>query len=184
VGTAACATEPFGESVKTMKQGSGFCWLAVLAVALGGSPEVKGQNLGLGTGSRAAQSDSAQAGRSGWKDEAPTPRGSQISKRLGLSARRTGAFDPKVFEARGRELQGQFYEIGGPIDTKHNRKAQAFGETENVAIQRKGGTQWMIWAGVAGLAGVSAGAVGYLYMTKAHPSAPPPNNIIVTDKPQ
>lgn len=106
-----------------------------------------------------------------------------MTKRLGLSARRNGVFDPKVFEARGRELQGQFYEIGGPIDTKRARATKAFADTDNAAIQRKGGTQWMIWAGVAGLAGASAGAVGYLYMSKAHPSAPPPNHIVVTDKP-
>lgn len=106
-----------------------------------------------------------------------------MAKRLGLSSRHAGGFDPKVFEARGRELQGQFYEIGGPIDTKRERTAKSFGDTDNAGIERKGGTQWMIWAGVAGLAGASAGAIGYLYMYKAHPSAPPPNRIVVTDKP-
>jgi hypothetical protein len=164
-----------------MKRGSGLGWLAVLAFALCGTG-VKAQNLGLGAGSRPS-SDSAQAGRSGWKDESAPPRGAQMTKRLGLSARRNGVFDPKVFEARGRELQGQFYEIGGPVDTKSRRTAKAFADTDNATIQRKGGTQWMIWAGVAGLAGASAGAVGYLYMTKAHPTAPPPISIIVTDKP-
>lgn len=165
-----------------MNPGSGLGWVAVLAAALCGSPAVTAQSLGLGAGSRPA-SDSAQAGGPGWKDDTPSPRSTQMAKRLGLSARRTGSFDPKVYEARGRELQGQFYEIGGPIDTKRQATAKAFGGTDNAAIERKGGTQWMIWAGVAGLAGASAGAVGYLYMYKAHPSAPPPNHIVVTDKP-
>jgi hypothetical protein len=181
-GSRLAPADPFRESAKTMKQGSSLGWLAVWAAALCASSGVNAQNLGLGAGSRPAQSDTSQTDRSGWKDEGSSPRSTQMSKRLGLTARR-GAFDPKYFEARGRELQGQFYEIGGPIDTKRGNGANARSGTEIPAIQRKGGMQWIIWAGLAGVAGASAGAVGYLYMTKAHPSAPPPNHIVVTDRP-
>jgi hypothetical protein len=163
-----------------MKQGPWVGWLAALAIALCVAPAAKAQNLGLGAGSR--QTDSAQTGRSGWSDDGSGPRRSQMNKRLGLSARRGGTFDPKVYEARGRELQGQFYEIGGPIDPKRQAFPKAPAGAEDAAVQRRGRMQWMIWAGVAGVAGASAGAIGYLLMSKAHPSAPPPNHIFVSDQ--
>jgi hypothetical protein len=166
-----------------MKQGSCLGWVAALAVALGGVPAAKAQSLGLGAGSHATLEDSAQESRSGWNDEGSAPRRSQMAKRLGLSARRNGGFDPKIYEARGRELQGQFYEIGGPIDGKGKPSAKGQAGSDNIILERKGGTQWMIWAGVAGLAGASAATAGYLYMNKAHPSAPPPKKIVVTDVP-
>lgn len=105
-----------------------------------------------------------------------------MNKRLGLSARRPQVFDPKVYEARGRELQGQFYEIGGPVDTR--RGTDPFGpmNPDDGTALRKGRTQWMFWAGVAGVAGASAGVVGYLLLQNSHPSAPPPKYIVVTDE--
>lgn len=182
-GIAACARVSLGESANTMKQGSCLGWVAALAVALGGVSAAKAQNLGLGTGSHPASADSAEDGRSGWNDEGSAPRRAQMAKRLGLSARRNGGFDPKIYEARGRELQGQFYEIGGPIDGKGNKAAKNQMGSDNLVLERKGGTQWMIWVGVAGFAGASAATAGYLYMNKAHPSAPPPKKIVVTDVP-
>jgi hypothetical protein len=106
-----------------------------------------------------------------------------MNKRLGLAARRAQAFDPKVFEARGRELQGQFYEIGGLVDSRKDTPFRGPESTEDMAYQRKGRTQWLVWAGVAGLAGASAGAVGWLYLQKAHPTAPPPKFIDISDEP-
>jgi hypothetical protein len=164
-----------------MKPGSA---LGVL-VAMTGIALAPAQNLGLGAGSRSGYGEDSTAvleGRQG-EEEAPVPRKSQMNRRLGLSARRGKEFDPKVFEARGRELQGQFYEIGTP--TNPNSFAEPPAKTGSAAIQRKDGSrQWLIWVGIAGVTGVSAGAVGYLLMNKAHPaSAPPDKPLVLTDEP-
>lgn len=156
--------------------------LALLAAALWASPEARAQNLGLGTGSRPAAGDSAQDNRGDRGDD--NPRRSQMNKRLGLSARKPQAFDPKIYEARGRELQNQFYEIGTPVDPKRGElEPIPGGMAGEAALQRKGRNQWMLWVGVAGFAGASAGAVGYLLMSKAHPNAPPPKDLVLTDEP-
>jgi hypothetical protein len=169
-----------------MEKGSCRLWLAALAIALGAGRDAGAQNLGLGTGSRSSAPDSAQDARSGWNEEGSAPRRSQMNKRLGLSARRALAFDPKIYEARGRELQGLFYEIGGPAEGRRDlpvrTPAGGFPAGE-LAAQRKGRTQWMVWAGVAGLAGASAGAVGWLLLQKSHPTAPPPKELLITDEP-
>lgn len=156
----------------------------MLAAALCAVPFAGAQNLGLGTGSRNSGSDSAQEYRSsGDRDEASAPRKTQFNKRLGLTARRGQVFDPKFYEARGRELQGTFYEIGGPVESRKDSPFRSSGTAEDGISQRKGRTQWMVWAGVAGLAGASAGAVGWLYLQKAHPTAPPPKYIDISDEP-
>lgn len=164
-----------------MKQGSSLGWLAVLAVAFCGPLPAKAQSLGLGTGSR-PQADSLQEYRNGSGEESAQPRRSQMNKRLGLTARRGGAFDPKVFEARGRELQNQFYEIGGPVEGgRESIGPGPAGQAGDASAGRKARRQWMLWVGVAGVAGASAGAVGYLLMSNSHPAAPPPNIITVKD---
>jgi hypothetical protein len=173
-----------GESVNKMKQGSSLGWPAMLAAALCAAPLAGAQNLGLGTGSRYSGDSSAQDPRSsGGHEDGAAPRRSQLNKRLGLAARRGQAFDPKVFEARGRELQGQFYEIGGMADPRKEEPNRPAEGSEDFAYQRKGRTQWMVWVGVAGLAGASAGAVGWLYLQKAHPTAAPPKYIDLSDEP-
>lgn len=133
------------------------------------------QNLGLGTGSRAPGEDSSESGEyRGDRNEAPPPRKSQLNRRLGLTARKTQAFDPKLFEARGRDLQNQFYEIGTPANPKaHNSEPAASGAA--ATIRQNGSRQWLFWVGVAGIAGASAGAVGFLMMQKAHPATAPPD---------
>jgi hypothetical protein len=167
-----------------MKQGSSLGWSATLAAALCAAPLAGAQNLGLGTGSRYSGGDSAQDSRSsGGHDEGSAPRKTQLNKRLGLTARRGQAFDPKFYEARGRELQGQFYEIGGFVDSRRDAPYRSSGNAEDVAYQHKSGNQWLVWVGVAGLAGASAGAVGWLYLQKAHPTATAPKYIDVSDEP-
>lgn len=164
-----------------MKQGRCLGMLALLAAALWASPEARAQNLGLGTGSRSA-GDSAAADRGDRGED--NPRRTQMNKRLGLTARRPQAFDPKIYEARGRDLQNQFYVIGTPADPKRGElEPVPGGMASDVALQRQGRKQWMIWVGVAGFAGASAGAVGYLLMSKAHPNAPPPKDLVLTDEP-
>jgi hypothetical protein len=159
----------------------------MLAAGLCAAPLAGAQNLGLGTGSRNSGGDSsAQDSRSsGEHEDGTAPRRNQMNKRLGLAARRNQAFDPKVYEARGRDLQGQFYEIGGMTDPRKDEPTRAAGNTgtEDFAYQRKGRAQWMVWVGVAGLAGASAGAVGWLYLQKAHPTAVPPKYIDLSDEP-
>jgi hypothetical protein len=164
-----------------MKSGSILGAILVLA-ALASAP-LCAQNLGLGTGSRAVSPGDSLDSRSDPRDQAPPPRKNQINKRLGLSARRTGPFDPKVFEARGRELQGQFYEIGAPAHpvmmTGEQRKTGA-----SLSPARNGSRQWLLWVGVAGAAGASAGVIGYFLMNNAHPaSAPPDIPLVLDDKP-
>ncbi|MDB5047500.1 MAG: hypothetical protein JWO30_571 [Fibrobacteres bacterium] len=163
-----------------MKPGS---VLGVLVV-LGAMVLAPAQNLGLGTGSRAATPEDSSGGdfRIDKQDEPPAPRKTQINKRLGLTARRTGPFDPKVFEARGRELQGQFYEIGTPANPKLRGDEPATTAPGATMSQRKDGSkQWLFWVGAAGVAGVSGIAVGYLLMSNAHPASAPPDIPLTLD---
>jgi hypothetical protein len=135
------------------------------------------QNLGLGAGSRQpAPDDSAATAMERFdRQDPPAPRKNQINKRLGLSARKNGPFDPKVFEARGRELQGQFYEIGSPANPKQYDGQAPVSGTTALVKQGNGSKQWLVWVGVAGAAGAAAGAVGFLLMTNAHPASAPPD---------
>ncbi|MEO7957953.1 MAG: hypothetical protein ABIW76_14800 [Fibrobacteria bacterium] len=165
-----------------MKPGSALGVLVVLS-AIELSPA---QNLGLGAGSRPVPSNDSAAlleGRQNREDEAPAPRKNQINRRLGLSARRGKDFDPSVFEIRGRELQGQFYEIGTPANLKAFNASPT--PAKSTAGKRKDGSkQWLLWVGIAGVTGVSAGSIGYLLMNKAHPtSAPPDKSLVLTDEP-
>lgn len=147
------------------------------------------QNLGLGTGSKpSAASDSTnqsqyQQGRNPGSDrqEEPAPRKSQMNKRLGLLGRKGGPFDPKVYEARGRELQGQFYEIRGNSGSP-SKWPTASSSEPGFAKDNNGGRQWLFWVGVAGVAGVSAGTVGYIMMGKAHPTTPPAKVLNLSDE--
>ncbi|GEM_PF-2309283 len=159
-------------------------------ILLGAAILSPAQNLGLGTGSRSSTtSDStnqsqAVQGRNAASDrqDDSAPRKSQMSKRLGLLGRKGGPFDPKVYEARGRDLQGQFYEIGGSAASGPSKWPTTTATEPGFAKQDGGGRQWMFWVGVAGVAGVSAGAVGYIMMAKAHPTTPPPKELNLSDE--
>lgn len=93
-------------------------------------------------------------------------------------------FDPKVFEARGRELQGEYYEIDGMAKASSWNASGARSDAASAtAGERKNSSSnhWMIWTGAAGLAAVVGGAVGYL-MLDQH-TAPEPLPVHLTDKP-
>lgn len=176
---------PNGESQIEMKSGAclgaPLALLAVGALVLLPTKPIYGQNLGLGTGSRSqSQVEDSTLRERGDLEDAPAA-ARKMHKRLGLSARRNSAFDPKLFEARGRELQGQFYEIGTSANPRHASSSPMDAGSEAV-LQRKGRNQWMLWVGVAGLAGASAGVVGFVLMSKAHPAAPPPEDLVITDE--
>lgn len=156
---------------------------ALVALVLLPAGRTEAQNLGLGTGSRNQLHAEDTVGSESRQERGEEPATSRrMNKRLGLTARRNAIFDPKLFEARGRELQNQFYEIGTAADPRESPAAPMGAGTE-ATLQRKGRNQWMFWVGVAGLAGASAGAVGFVLMSKAHPAAPPPQDLVVTDSP-
>jgi hypothetical protein len=162
-------------------------------ILLGSAILSPAQNLGLGTGSRSSstsdsttQSQAVQGQGRGsaydHQEEAP-PRKSQLNKRLGLTGRKGGQFDPKQFEARGRELQGQFYEIGGSANNPTKWPTSSSSSSDiTLAKQNNGSRQWLFWVGIAGVAGASAGTVGYIMMGKAHPSPPPAKELVLSDE--
>lgn len=92
-------------------------------------------------------------------------------------------FDPKVFEARGRELQGQYYEISGTVHpTPWNTAGQEQAPARTAGEIRKDDSKnWMIWTGAASLAALVGGSVGYLMLTKH--TAPEPLPVHLDDKP-
>jgi hypothetical protein len=92
-------------------------------------------------------------------------------------------FDPKVFEARGRELHGQYYEISGTVNpTPWHAAGSGPAPAGDAAEVRKADSRnWMIWTGAAGLAALVGGSVGYLMLSKH--TAPEPLSIHLDDKP-
>lgn len=92
-------------------------------------------------------------------------------------------FDPKVFEARGRELHGQYYEISGAVNpTPWTASGSGQAPAGNTAgIRKDGSRNWMIWTGAAGLAAIVGGSVGYLMLSKH--TAQDPLSIHLDDKP-
>ena len=163
-----------------MKPGLVLGVVVTVSAVLGLAPA---QNLGLGTGSRAYPDEDSTA-MDGRSEESAAPRKTQINRRLGLSARKAKEFDPKVFEARGRELQNQFYEISTAADPKQfGSSKQPAMDGFSVGERKDGSRQWLFWVGLAGATGASAGAVGYFLMSKSHPSSPPEKRLVLTDKP-
>jgi hypothetical protein len=163
-----------------MKPGLVLGVVVAVSAAIGVAPA---QNLGLGTGSRAYPNEDSTA-VDGRPEETAAPRKTQINRRLGLTARKGKEFDPKLFEARGRELQGQFYEIGTAANPKQFGSTQPSTGGVTVGERKDGSRQWLFWVGVAGATGTSAGVLGYFLMNKAHPaSAPPEKPLVLTDEP-
>lgn len=118
------------------------------------------------------------------KAEADGPSAESKSKevRPALARRKRAAlnqFDPKVFEARGRELQGEYYEIASFA------KAPAWSTTPaemaTTAPETSSSKNWIIWSGAAGIAVIVGGATGWLMLDKHTES--PPNPVFLDDKP-
>ena len=119
--------------------------------------------------------------------------GASKEVRPALARRKRNAlnqFDPKVFEARGRELQDEFYEItsiakGGTAwsATSPSAEAEALGGEADTASRPKpsASRNWMIWSGAAGLAAVVGGAAGYLLLEKH--TEPTPKSVYLDDDP-
>jgi hypothetical protein len=163
-----------------MKPGLVLGVVVAVSAAIGLAPA---QNLGLGTGSRGypAEDSTALDDRS---DDSEAPRRTQINRRLGLTARRGKDFDPREFEARGRELQNQFYEIGTATDPKQIGSTQPSPGGLSLGGRKDGSRQWLFWVGLAGATGASAGVLGYFLMNKAHPPTSPEKKLILTDDPK
>jgi hypothetical protein len=163
-----------------MKPGLVLGVVVTVSAVIGLAPA---QNLGLGTGSRAyPNGDSTEV--EGRMEETASPRKTQFNRRLGLTARKGKDFDPKVFEARGRELQGQFYEIGTAANPKQFGSTLPSANDAVLGNRKDGSKQWLFWVGVAGATGTSAGILGYFLMNKAHPSSSPPEKpLVLTDEP-
>ena len=163
-----------------MKPGIVLGMVVTVSAVIGVIPA---QNLGLGTGSRSYPNDDS-ASVEDRSEETASPRKNQINRRLGLTARKGKDFDPKVFEARGRELQGQFYEIGTAANPKPFGSTKSSPDGVSIGDRKDGSRQWLFWVGVAGATGTSAGVLGYFLMNKAHPSsAPPEKPLVLTDEP-
>ncbi len=161
------------------------CFLLLLSALLSSA-----QNLGLGTGSRnSSEPDSTSQvptqpvqknASTSMRHDDTSPRKSQLNRRLGLLGRKGGRLDPKMFEARGRELQGQYYEIEESVK---NPAQWSTTPIEFAAEKQKiHSRQWLYWVGAAGVVGVSAGTAGFILMGQAHPSASPPKIITLDDK--
>lgn len=88
-------------------------------------------------------------------------------------------FDPKVYEARGRELQGEYYEIANFANSADWSASPA--EVATSAPSTSSSKHWIIWTGAAGLAALVGGAAGYLMLDKH--TAPEPITVNLDDKP-
>ena len=112
-------------------------------------------------------------------------RKSQTVKRKSGSKR--FELDPRVYEARGRELQWEFYEIREPPQAtfpapRPSRQPKAEPISRPVMEKPQSQVNWMLWGGAAGLTG-AAGAGLFLLMDRK--PAPGQNRVIlITDDPK
>lgn len=128
------------------------------------------------------------ASQAGSDREAPAKEVRPALARRKRNALNQFQFDPKVFEARGRELQGEYYEItslakANPTWSKTPAKAEASnaGEAASSPPKDAGSKHWMIWSGAAGLAALVGGTAGYLLLEKH--TAPAPVSVHLDDNP-
>lgn len=109
----------------------------------------------------------------------------KAQRRRGLSARGRD-FDPRVYEARGRELQGEYYEITSMAPSWSPAGASAVAnenEAAGEAIEPEKKSHFWAWASGLALAG-AAGAVGYYFLGQDQGGqAPHEVSIPLDDKP-
>lgn len=79
-------------------------------------------------------------------------------------------FDPKLFEARGRELKGELYVISS-ITSAPTWSSLGIG-MESTVSEPASDRNWLLWGGAAGLTVLVAGAAGWLLLDDPDPSAP------------
>lgn len=122
-------------------------------------------------------SDDAQA-----SDRDDDARKAAQHRRAAVSTRGGREFDPRVYEARGRELQGEYYEITTMANPPAwaSRNSESGESSEKIAPQGKHG--FWVWAAAIGAAG-AAGAVGFYLLDHKAASQPRDVEIALTDKP-
>jgi hypothetical protein len=115
----------------------------------------------------------------------------QALRRRSLNSR--GAFDPRVYEARGRELQGEVYEINAMANPPSwspsprnievaDREDGREGASEAIEAKESSHGFWL-WASALAAAG-AAGAVGYYFLGQDQGTpAPRDVNVTLNDKP-
>lgn len=142
-------------------------------------------NLLVGTpawsqeGDEAADQDGSESAAPAKTDESKAAK----DVRPALTRRKRAAlnqFDPKVYEARGRELQGEYYEIASFAKAPTWSSAPA-AEVATSAPATSSSKNWIIWSGAASLAVLVGGAAGYL-MLDQH-TEPQPVSVHLDDKP-
>lgn len=155
---------------------AGFALMIGLAFMVGAGSPASGQETGeteeSADGSSAApERPPADGGR---PDDASLRKAPARRKKAGRPE-----FDPKVFEARGRELQGEYYEIAS--FAKAPAWSSAPEEAAAMAPEASPRGRWLLWTGAAGLTAIVAGAAGYLYLESADPEEP--ETVLLDDKP-
>lgn len=130
----------------------------------------KGKDSPVGLNTPAFEAGRAQDADGDEPDRKPSRR----------KARKAGRedFDPKVFEARGRELKGEFY----VVTSITSAPSWSTGEVvmESTVSQPAPDRKWLLWGGAAGLSLLLAGA-GWLLLDDS--GQPGPVVVHVSDQP-
>jgi hypothetical protein len=90
-----------------------------------------------------------------------------------------GGFDPKVFEARGRELKGELYVVSS-ITSAPTWSIEGI-DMESTVAEPVSERNWLLWGGAAGLTVLVAGAAGWLLLDD--PGQAAPVSVHVSDQP-
>jgi hypothetical protein len=168
-------------NVKQTQTVQGVSALGSLAVACGLFISTPAPLRADDTNARIGQGSDNAYDEEGASDRDDEGRKSSVHRRA-PAARGARDFDPRVYEARGRELQGEYYEIttmaNAPSWSSRNSDATSSGKIE---AESNSHSAWL-WAG-AGLAGIAGAALGYFLLEKPDASQPQNVEIALTDKP-
>ena len=149
--------------------GRGFAALAFGFLLIGASPAEETRSKTAASGAAASRMENGRnEGESAQSKEVRPALARRKRNALSQFDGKATPFDPKVFEARGRELHGQYYEISGTVNhTPWNAAGSGPAPAGSTAAIRKDDSRnWMIWTGAAGLAAIVGGSVGYLMLSK------------------